>query len=377
MINSLLSWFRANKENYFFREKRSPYRIWVSEVGLQQTRIRAAIPILKDFLKKFPNISKLGTAREEDVVLAFRGLGYYNRARNLRKGARYILKECKGQFPKSYLEILKIPSIGPYTAAMISSISFGEKKPAIDGNIKRVLSRLFLINKPLDRSDFLTVVSRKLLSLLQSSNENPGDINEAFMELGQKICLRGNPLCLDGGSKKNPCPIFKFCDAFKKNRVKKFPVPGKKEIKIDLQWYLFIIYDSQKRILLERWSDFYFLKGHLGFPSILNFESEKKIINSWPNNSPAESSQRHKKPGSLSGYQLRPFSHAITKHRITLLPIYMPIEKFLEVYPDTRGAYKGDQNKNDFFWLSLEDAEKKIVPSLLQKAIKIVKVHLG
>ena len=140
--NSISIWFKENRENHFFRQNRSAYTVWVSEVALQQTRIQAAIEPLKLFLKAFPNLNSLANADESEVLFNFRGLGYYNRARNLHKGAKYIVNNLSGEFPNTYDELLKVPSIGEYTAAAISSIQFAEKKAVIDGNVNRIVARI-------------------------------------------------------------------------------------------------------------------------------------------------------------------------------------------------------------------------------------------
>ena len=212
----LKSWFDTNKIDYFFRQNRNPYKVWVSEVVLQQTRINAALAPLQSFLEKYPTIQDLANSTEEAVLEAFQGLGYYNRATNLRAGAQYICNDLGGVFPNNYNELLKVPSIGPYTAGAIASICYGEQVMALDGNIKRVTSRIFA-NEDVDSHLFTNFLQVYFQSVFSINREiYPGDLNEAFMELGQRICLPKAPKCAE-------CPISNFCVAHKNNVPENYP----------------------------------------------------------------------------------------------------------------------------------------------------------
>ena len=284
-----------NRKPHFFRFNRTPYRVWVSEVVLQQTRMNYALPRLKKFLADFPDLTSLAEASEDDVLTSFQGLGYYNRARNLIKGARYIHKNLKGSFPETADSLLNVPSIGPYTAAAISSICFGEKKPAIDGNVKRIFARLFLIResiqsmklhkaceiyfqkvfenemnfgkgrgrfverrKPLHKPAYLPIPAP-----IENDVKDAGCMNEALMELGQTICLKQNPNC-------QKCPLKSCCLAFLEKKTGEYPVQKEKKIKKEVSWLVFIIRHGDN-ILLQKTSKNYFLKNQWSMPSVVFF----------------------------------------------------------------------------------------------------------
>jgi A/G-specific adenine glycosylase len=198
----LLAWHDANQRDLPWRRTRDPYRILVSEIMLQQTRVAAVIPFYERFLRLFPDAGKLARARETTVLRAWAGLGYYSRARNLQAAAKQIVRDG---FPKSYEGALTLPGVGPYTAAAVMSIACGQPHAAVDGNVRRVLSRLLA-----DRRAGQTEAD----ALLDS--RRPGDFNQAMMELGAMICLAG-------GAKCNECPVSSYCRAKLLNQVDHFP----------------------------------------------------------------------------------------------------------------------------------------------------------
>ena len=191
---ALLGWYDTNKRDLPWRETRDPYRIWVSEIMLQQTRVAAVVLRYSQFLQKFPSVEKLATARQTSVLAEWSGLGYYRRARNLHAAAKIVVRE--GKFPATAQDWLTLPGIGRYTAAAIASISFGEPVVVLDGNVERVLRR-FLADSP--ARAHLWSTAEDLLD-----RERPGDFNQAMMELGAILCLPGEPRCID-------CPISRFC----------------------------------------------------------------------------------------------------------------------------------------------------------------------
>jgi A/G-specific adenine glycosylase len=193
---SLLRWFDQNKRDLPWRQEQDPYRIWVSEIMLQQTRVAAVIEHYKHFIVQLPTIQKLAAARQSSVLAAWSGLGYYRRARMLHAAAKRIVRERSGVCPKTAAELQELPGIGHYTSAAIASIAFGEPVAAVDGNVERVLQRLSGI--PL-RSGELRERARHLLS-----RRRPGDFNQAMMELGATICLARQPRC-------GLCPISQMC----------------------------------------------------------------------------------------------------------------------------------------------------------------------
>jgi len=198
---ALMKWYKANARKLPWRGVDDPYRIWVSEIMLQQTRVNAVVEHYHAFLKKFPTIVALALAPEQDVLAVWSGLGYYRRARMLHKAAQFILREHQGALPHSSAELQKLPGIGAYTSAAIASIAFGERVPVVDGNVERVLLRVS--GRPEDSSkaarDFVHVIAARL-----ANGRNSGDHNQAMMELGATVCLPRGPLC-------KQCPVFDLC----------------------------------------------------------------------------------------------------------------------------------------------------------------------
>ena len=184
--NHIVQWFNKNQRNLPWRTSKDPYKIWISEIILQQTRVAQGISYYNNFINTFSNVSALAEAKEEDVLKLWQGLGYYSRARNIHFTAKYIKEELNGHFPDQYIELLKLKGIGPYTAAAISSICFNEKRAAVDGNVYRVLARVFNINTPTNSTSGIKEFQKLADNLI--SSENPGDYNQGLMELGATVC---------------------------------------------------------------------------------------------------------------------------------------------------------------------------------------------
>ena len=193
----LLRWYDENRRDLPWRRTSDPYAIWVSEIMLQQTRVGAVLDHYRRFLKQFPTVRALANAKEQAVLAAWSGLGYYRRARNLHAAAKVIAFERDGQFPRTAEALLELPGIGRYTAAAIASIAFGERQAVVDGNVERVLARV-TGNPELSQSESWEMAQALL------SPERPGDFNQAMMELGATICLPREPKCL-------ACPVVKQC----------------------------------------------------------------------------------------------------------------------------------------------------------------------
>jgi len=200
----LLTWYAKHKRDLPWRRTKDPYRIWVSEVMLQQTQVDTVIPYYKRWFKKFPMVKALASASLDEVLKAWEGLGYYSRARNLHKAAKVIVAKRHGRFPKTFEAIRELPGIGRYTAGAIASIAFDLPYPVLDGNVSRVLVRLYAISKPPRDPKIVEELWDYAEKLLPKNS--PGDFNQAFMELGARICLSKKPLCLF-------CPVSEQCEA--------------------------------------------------------------------------------------------------------------------------------------------------------------------
>jgi len=263
----LLKWYKKNKRDLPWRRTNDPYRIWVSEIILQQTRIEQGWDYYLRFLQKFPDLHVLAEAKEEDVLKLWQGLGYYSRARNIHAAAREIMTFHRGIFPKTYDGIRKLKGIGDYTAAAISSIAFGIPSPVLDGNVLRFFSRFFGIGESVDTQKGKTVVLEKAKKLI--SHERPGDFNQAIMEFGALQC-KLTPDC-------KICPLKSGCVAFRGNRIAEYPVKSKKQGQRTRYFhYLFITTGKGKKrsVFLKKRTGNDIWKNLFDFPLI---ETEKAV----------------------------------------------------------------------------------------------------
>ena len=221
MAKSLLKWFGVHARDLPWRRTRDPYAIWISEVMLQQTQVKTVIPYWERWMKRLPNVHALARASEHHVLKLWEGLGYYSRARNLQRAAKRIVTEQDGQFPSEFDTVLDLPGIGRYTAGAICSIAFNQPHPVVDGNVIRVLTRLFAIHgNPKERraNEKLWSLATALVTAARRLDANQGcsHLNQSLMELGATICLPLNPRC-------HECPVRKLCLARRTNRIDHFP----------------------------------------------------------------------------------------------------------------------------------------------------------
>ncbi len=210
----LLEWYRRERRELPWRTASDPYRIWVSEIILQQTRVAQGIAYYHRFLERFPSVEALAAASVDEVMKVWEGLGYYSRARHMHMAARSIVEEQGGSFPRHYKELLQLKGVGPYTAAAIASIAFGEAVPVLDGNVFRVIARLYGISLPRGGAGDRAV--REITEQLIPRRE-AGDFNQALMELGALICTPDDPVC-------GRCPLRTYCRAYKQKLTRSLPV---------------------------------------------------------------------------------------------------------------------------------------------------------
>ena len=255
----LLTWYDENKRDLPWRRSNNPYHIWISEIMLQQTRVDTVIPYYERFLDWFPTVQDLAIAPEERLLKAWEGLGYYSRVRNMQEAAQQIVAEFEGEFPHTYEGIFSLKGIGPYTAGAIASIAFGLPEPAVDGNVMRVLSRLFEVNLdigiPANRKVFQTMMEMLI------DPERPGDFNQALMDLGSDIEAPVNPRPEDS-------PVKEFSAAFLHGTMEKYPIKAPKKKPVPVYLYGLIIQDAQGQFLLEKNETSGLLAGFWHFPLI-------------------------------------------------------------------------------------------------------------
>ncbi len=238
---SLLAWFRQFQRDLPWRKNKDAYRVWLSEIMLQQTRVAAVIPYYERFLERFPTVDALAEAPIEEVLRFWSGLGYYSRARNLQGAARQIVARHAGRFPESEADALALPGIGAYTSAAILSIAFDRPCAVLDGNVARVIARLFAKRGDLREPARWLQLQRAADELLERNS--PGDWNQAMMELGATICTPRAPQCL-------LCPVAKYCTARKQGMQEEIPEKRKKRAPVAVTLATAVFVDRQGRTLL-------------------------------------------------------------------------------------------------------------------------------
>lgn len=264
-----LHWYDDSGRHYLpWRQVRTPYGTWVSEIMLQQTQVATVIPYYLNFMEQFPTIKSLSQADEEALLKAWEGLGYYSRVRNLQKGAQEVEEQFFGNLPQNYEELLKIKGIGPYTAGAISSMAFNEKVAAIDGNCLRVFSRLL--------GDFADISLSKTQKEMKTTveklmpNNRPGDFNQAVMDLGSLVCTPKNPQC-------DFCPLKKYCVAKKENLQEQLPVKLKK-VKTKSVYYLALAVENHGDFYLKKRTEKGLLENMWHFPLIEVSKEEFSLL---------------------------------------------------------------------------------------------------
>ncbi|WP_340110803.1 A/G-specific adenine glycosylase [Maribellus mangrovi] len=240
---TLYKWYKKNKRDLPWRQTNDPYKIWISEIILQQTRIEQGTGYYHKFTEEFPTVVDLATASEDKVLKLWQGLGYYSRARNLHRAAKMITEQHRGIFPDTYAEIRLLPGIGPYTAAAIASIAYGLAYPAIDGNVYRVLSRYFGIDTPIDSTKGKKEFQELAEELISGSD--PGMHNEALMEFGALQCTPKSPDCEN-------CPLISGCFAYKMKQIESLPVKAKKTKQSHRYFYYYLIEQGDDCYLEKR-----------------------------------------------------------------------------------------------------------------------------
>lgn len=267
--NDLIGWFSMEQRELPWRKDRDPYKIWVSEIMLQQTRVDTVIPYFNAFIEKFPTIEKLANADEEEVLKAWEGLGYYSRVRNLQSAVRDVHENYNSKVPDTPTEISALKGVGPYTAGAILSIAYGKPEPAVDGNVMRVLSRILLIWDDIAKASSRRIFEEAIKELI--SHENPSYFNQALMELGALICTPTSPSCL-------LCPVREHCAAFAEGVQQELPVKSKKKKQRNVLLAAGVFTNEEGRILIRKRPETGLLANLWEFPSIeigLDFQRQR------------------------------------------------------------------------------------------------------
>lgn len=255
----LLAWYDKNKRDLPWRRSKNPYHIWVSEIMLQQTRVDTVIPYYERFLDWFPTVESLANAPEERLLKAWEGLGYYSRVRNMQTAAQQIMSEFEGKFPSTYEGISSLKGIGPYTAGAISSIAFNLPQPAVDGNVMRVLARLFEVNHDIGNPSNRKIFQAMMEVLIDP--DRPGDFNQALMDLGSDIEAPVNP-------RPEESPVKEFSAAYQHGTMDRYPIKAPKKKPIPIYLKALVVQNSQGQFLLEKNESEKLLAGFWHFPLI-------------------------------------------------------------------------------------------------------------
>ncbi|MCX4376467.1 MAG: A/G-specific adenine glycosylase [Lachnospiraceae bacterium] len=268
IVAPLLEWYEKNKRSLPWRENQEPYRVWISEIMLQQTRVEAVIPYYHRFMERFPTIAALAESQEEELLKYWEGLGYYSRAKNLRKAAQLICKDYQGQFPETFEEIRKLPGIGTYTAGAISSIAFGKAYAAVDGNVLRVVTRLTEKDQDIMEAAFRKEVTKALEQIYPK--EACAAFTQSIMELGAVVCVpNGNPKCVE-------CPLALLCGAYRNKTQRRYPVKRKKaERKIENKTVLLLKY--QDKIAIRKRGTKGVLAGMWELPNLEGHQTDAEV----------------------------------------------------------------------------------------------------
>ena len=347
----LLKWYDKNKRVLPWREDATPYRVWVSEIMLQQTRVEAVKPYFERFMAALPDIGALAKAPEDKLLKLWEGLGYYNRVRNLQKAAMQVMEEYGGVMPAEYEELLKLAGIGSYTAGAISSIAYGRHVPAVDGNVLRVLARLREDERLITDGKVKKAVEEELGAVMPK--DRPGDFNQALMELGACICIpNGAPLC-------QSCPLSRICRAHVHGTETEFPKKeGKKPRRVEEKTVLVI--RDENRAALHKRSEKGLLAGMYEFPMLEGYRTVDEVAAYL-----AENGIR-----ALRIQALEDAKHIFT-HREWHMRGYMVRADELE------HGTPGKDSRNWLFAEPAETEEKYPVPSAFSAYTKYLKIRLG
>ena len=352
----LLGWFAEAKRDLDWRHARDAYRVWISEIMLQQTRVAAVLPYYRRFLARFPTMDALARARQDAVLRSWAGLGYYSRARNLHRAAKQIVAKHDGEFPRRIEDALALPGIGPYTAAAVLSIAYGEAHAVVDGNVARVLARLGAIRGDLRRPKRWRELAAAANALLpaqaapteSASTTGTGDWNQAMMELGATLCTPRAPQCA-------ACPVAPWCRAHALGIALRLPAPRRKPKAVRLTLSAAVLLDPHGRTMLVRQKS-----QHSGlFSNLWQF--------------PAIESARPR-PEKLARYlqaalgiraalePLRPARHTVTFRRILLAPFLARVAKLPRIGASTQGTVRTPRLA-EIERLPISNATKKIAAS--------------
>ncbi len=307
LINQLLKWYDTHGRDLPWRSHdgraETPYHTWLAEIMLQQTGVSTVIPYYGRFIRHWPSVKKLAAAKDEDVMREWAGLGYYSRARNLLKCARHVAEHHGGHFPQDLDDLRALPGIGPYTANAIRAIAFGKPANVVDGNVERVMARLFAYDRPSN-----TPQGKKDLAALAATlapDKRAGDYAQALMDLGATVCTPKNPKC-------TVCPWQKNCKAYALKLTDKIPVRARKKAVPVRYGVSYIVTDKQGRVLMKRRPEKGLLGGLWGF-----------VDSDWRDTEWTDAEIKKHAPAKAKLVRLPPVTHVFTHFRLVVTPVQL------------------------------------------------------
>jgi len=330
-VDLLSQWYLRRARPLPWRENHDPYRIWISEVMLQQTQVATVIPYYHRFLDSLPTLESLANVQLEKLLSLWAGLGYYSRARNLQKGAQYLVEQHAGKFPRTREEIEKVPGIGPYTAGAILSIAFDLAEALVDGNVQRVFARYYGLREEIEKKEMQKRFWQEAKAWVTKAH-SPRVLNQALMELGATVCVKSSPRC-------EICPLAATCVAFADNLQAELPRRKERRKPVDLWWRGFVVEKRGKVFLRQNqkgewWTDLW------DFPT-----------------RPAPSRDEWATPPPFSARRLAELKHTVTHHRIHIAPYHVAIAK--------KPPFELGQGK----WFSVDEAKDLPLSSLARKVL--------
>lgn len=358
LVYPLQSWFQGNARVLPWRENPKAYYVWISEIMLQQTRVEAVKPYFERFTRELPDVRSLAECPEDKLLKLWEGLGYYNRARNLRIAANQILEEYDGVIPQEYEELLKLKGIGHYTAGAIASIAYGKAVPAVDGNVLRVISRVTADDSDIMKQSVRTRIEEKLLQLMRQESADglvPSIFNQALMELGATVCVpNGAPKC-------ELCPWSGLCEARKQGRIEEIPVKSKTKARRVEERTVLIIKEG-KKVALHKRANKGLLAGMYELPNIEGKMSEKEVLS-------------YIEEMGYIPIRIQPACEA--KHIFSHVEWHM---KGFVVFLQDLGYEKVDKKQKNAKWKFVEIEETKdnyAIPSAFVKYVKYLNMTIG
>lgn len=340
----LLAWYRKNRRDLPWRHTTDPYKIWISEIMLQQTQVDTVIQYYRRFLKRFGTLRELAEAPEQDVLTVWKGLGYYSRALNLQKAARQVVKQYDGVFPRDYEAIRQLPGIGGYTAGAIASIAFNQPYPAVDGNVLRVICRLEGIEDDISQERTKKRIANIIRPIIPKDHAR--EFAQALMELGALICNPKDPLC-------DQCPVQSFCAAYGTGRQNELPVKKKKEAPRKIPCWVAVLRENGKILLEYRKNDR--LLGKLwGLPMV------EKVDSRLPAQLLEEKYGLRLKDARKLGSVSHTFSHQVWRMDVIIFSLAEPIPV-----------------SDVLRWVEEAELERYAVPTAFQRVLKLVQSDNG